>query len=47
MHNSQYILYLLSLSVIIGLVIYMPWNNDPNSEKRHVAKNCPMMELCG
>jgi hypothetical protein len=33
-------LYLLSLSVIIGFIIFILWNNDPNPEKRHVAKNC-------
>jgi hypothetical protein len=36
----KYILYLLSLSIIIGFIIFILWNNDPNPEKRHVAKNC-------
>jgi hypothetical protein len=36
----KYILYFLSLTLIIGIVVYLIWNNDPNPEKRHVAKNC-------
>ncbi len=43
----KYVLYLLSLSFIIGLIIYLIWNNDPNPEKRHVAKNCLLIAFLG
>jgi ABC-type multidrug transport system permease subunit len=36
----KYILYLFSLTVILGIIFYFLWDNDPNPEKRHVAKNC-------
>jgi hypothetical protein len=43
----KYLLYILSLSFIIGLIIYLIWNNDPNPEKRHVAKNCLLFGFIG
>jgi hypothetical protein len=43
----KYVLYFLSLSFIIGLIIYLIWNNDPNPEKRHVAKNCLIFGFIG
>lgn len=37
----KYVLYVLSFfSIIVGFIMYLLWNNDPNPEKRHVAKNC-------
>lgn len=43
----KYILYLLSLSFILGLILFLVWNNDPNPEKRHVAKNCLFIGILG
>jgi hypothetical protein len=36
----KYILYLLSLSVVLGIIIYILWYNNPDPERRHVARNC-------
>ncbi|MEM0449598.1 MAG: hypothetical protein QW520_07250 [Methanomassiliicoccales archaeon] len=42
----KYILYILSfLSLLIGIVIFLIWMNDPNPEKRHVGKNCLLISL--
>ena len=44
----KYILYLVSFfSVIIGFILFIVWNNDPNPEKRHVAKNCLLLAIAG
>jgi hypothetical protein len=47
MGAMKYLLYLLSLSFIIGLIIFLIWNNDPNPEKKHVAKNCLLLAFVG
>lgn len=42
----KYILYLISFfSVIIGFIMFIVWNNDPNPEKRHVGKNCLLISI--
>jgi len=44
----KYILYLVSLfSVVIGFIMFLVWNNDPNPEKRHVGKNCLLLSIAG
>ena len=44
----KYILYLISFfSIIIGFIMFIVWNNDPNPEKRHVAKNCLLLAIAG
>jgi hypothetical protein len=27
--------------------MFIVWNNDPNPEKRHVAKNCLLLAIAG
>ena len=42
----KYILYILSFfSIIIGFIIFIIWNSDPNPEKRHVGKNCLLISV--
>lgn len=42
----KYILYILSFfSLLIGIIIFLLWMNDPNPEKRHVAKNCLFISI--
>lgn len=44
----KYILYLVSFfSILIGFIMFLVWNNDPNPEKRHVAKNCLLLAIAG
>ncbi|MDD1747994.1 MAG: hypothetical protein LUQ16_09555 [Methanomassiliicoccales archaeon] len=42
----KYIFYILSfLSLLIGIIIFLIWMNDPNPEKRRVGKNCLYISL--
>jgi len=42
----RYVLYILSFfSILIGFIMFLVWNNDPNPEKRHVAKNCLIISV--
>lgn len=42
----KYVLYLLSFfGLIIGLIIFLIWKNDPSPEKRHVGKNCLIISV--
>jgi hypothetical protein len=42
----KYVLYVLSfLSLLIGIVIFLIWMNDPNPEKKRVGKNCLFISL--
>ena len=44
----KYILYIVSFfSILIGFIMFLVWNNDPNPEKRHVAKNCLLLAIAG
>jgi RNA polymerase subunit RPABC4/transcription elongation factor Spt4 len=37
----KYALYFLSLtSVMVGVIIFLIWKNDPSPEKRLIGKNC-------
>lgn len=42
----KYILYLLSFfSLLIGIILFLIWMNDPNPEKKQVGKNCLFISL--
>ena len=42
----KYVLYLLSFfSLLIGIIIFLIWMNDPNPEKKQVGKNCLFISL--
>lgn len=42
----KYVFYILSFfSLLIGIIIFLIWMNDPNPEKRHVGKNCLYISL--
>jgi hypothetical protein len=42
----KYILYLISFfSILIGFIMFIVWNSDPNPEKRHVGKNCLLISI--
>ena len=42
----KYILYIVSFfSIIIGFIMFVVWNNDPNPEKRRVGKNCLLISI--
>jgi hypothetical protein len=44
----KYILYLISFfSIVIGFIMFLVWNNDPNPEKKHVGKNCLLLAIAG